>query len=89
MLEFDGHAMDPAIVSAQPMKPVQTAELQQMGCPSGHFYIFYFYFLQFLCFIYTILSIVFYSLDAVVPKLGDRVQGSDVRSIESILYCIL
>lgn len=41
MLEFDGHAMDPAIVSAQPMKPVQTAELQQMGCPSGHFYIFF------------------------------------------------
>ncbi|XP_008308288.1 caprin-1-like isoform X1 [Cynoglossus semilaevis] len=36
MLEFDGHAMDPAIVSAQPMKPVQTAELQQMGCPSAH-----------------------------------------------------
>nr|XP_043871251.1 caprin-1-like isoform X1 [Solea senegalensis] len=34
MLEFDGHAMDPAIVSAQPMKPVQTADLQQMGCPS-------------------------------------------------------
>lgn len=35
MLEFDGQALDPAIVSAQPMKPVQTVDLQQMGCPSG------------------------------------------------------
>ncbi|XP_027137528.1 caprin-1a isoform X3 [Larimichthys crocea] len=34
MLEFDGQALDPAIVSAQPMKPVQTVDLQQMGCPS-------------------------------------------------------
>ncbi|AWP01523.1 putative caprin-1-like isoform 2 [Scophthalmus maximus] len=34
VLEFDGHALDPAIVSAQPMKPVPTADLQQMGCPS-------------------------------------------------------
>ncbi|XP_019954328.1 caprin-1a isoform X2 [Paralichthys olivaceus] len=34
VLEFDGQALDPAIVSAQPMKPVQTADLQQMGCPS-------------------------------------------------------
>uniref|UniRef100_A0A671UAH2 Cell cycle associated protein 1a n=1 Tax=Sparus aurata TaxID=8175 RepID=A0A671UAH2_SPAAU len=33
MLEFDGHALDPAIVSAQPMKPRQTVDLQQMGCP--------------------------------------------------------
>ncbi|XP_061831196.1 caprin-1-like isoform X2 [Nerophis lumbriciformis] len=31
MLEFDGQALDPAIVSAQPMKPVQTVDLQQMA----------------------------------------------------------
>lgn len=31
MLEFDGQALDPAIVSAQPMKPVQAVDLQQMG----------------------------------------------------------
>uniref|UniRef100_A0A8D3E7I5 Cell cycle associated protein 1a n=1 Tax=Scophthalmus maximus TaxID=52904 RepID=A0A8D3E7I5_SCOMX len=36
VLEFDGHALDPAIVSAQPMKPVPTADLQQMGCPSSY-----------------------------------------------------
>ncbi|XP_008279578.1 caprin-1-like isoform X2 [Stegastes partitus] len=36
MLEFDGQALDPAIVSAQPMKPVQTVDLQQMGAPSIH-----------------------------------------------------
>uniref|UniRef100_A0A665WIT8 Cell cycle associated protein 1a n=1 Tax=Echeneis naucrates TaxID=173247 RepID=A0A665WIT8_ECHNA len=36
MLEFDGQALDPAIVSAQPMKPVQTVELQHIGCPSTH-----------------------------------------------------
>uniref|UniRef100_A0AAQ5YFG5 Cell cycle associated protein 1a n=1 Tax=Amphiprion ocellaris TaxID=80972 RepID=A0AAQ5YFG5_AMPOC len=35
MLEFDGQALDPAIVSAQPMKPVQTVDLQQMGGPSS------------------------------------------------------
>lgn len=35
MLEFDGQALDPAIVSAQPMKPVPTVDLQQMGCPSS------------------------------------------------------
>uniref|UniRef100_A0A7N6A6L4 Cell cycle associated protein 1a n=1 Tax=Anabas testudineus TaxID=64144 RepID=A0A7N6A6L4_ANATE len=35
MLEFDGQALDPAIVSAQPMKPGQTVDLQQIGCPSG------------------------------------------------------
>ncbi|XP_034433696.1 caprin-1a isoform X2 [Hippoglossus hippoglossus] len=34
VLEFDGQALDPAIVSAQPMKPVPTADLQQMSCPS-------------------------------------------------------
>uniref|UniRef100_A0A7N6F992 Cell cycle associated protein 1a n=1 Tax=Anabas testudineus TaxID=64144 RepID=A0A7N6F992_ANATE len=34
MLEFDGQALDPAIVSAQPMKPGQTVDLQQIGCPS-------------------------------------------------------
>lgn len=31
MLEFDGQALDPAIVSAQPMKPGQSVDLQQMG----------------------------------------------------------
>ncbi|XP_022047943.2 caprin-1a isoform X2 [Acanthochromis polyacanthus] len=36
VLEFDGQALDPAIVSAQPMKPVQTVDLQQMGGPSIH-----------------------------------------------------
>ncbi|XP_054468098.1 caprin-1a [Anoplopoma fimbria] len=36
MLEFDGQALDPAIVSAQPMKPVQALDLQQMGCPATH-----------------------------------------------------
>lgn len=35
MLEFDGQALDPAIVSAQPMKPGQTVDLQQMGCPTS------------------------------------------------------
>ncbi|XP_068422739.1 caprin-1a isoform X3 [Clinocottus analis] len=35
MLDFDGQALDPAIVSAQPMKPAQTLDLQQMGCPSN------------------------------------------------------
>ncbi|CAJ1049708.1 caprin-1a isoform X1 [Xyrichtys novacula] len=33
VLEFDGQALDPAIVSAQPMKSVQTVDLQQIGCP--------------------------------------------------------
>ncbi|XP_071236966.1 caprin-1-like isoform X3 [Salvelinus alpinus] len=31
MLEFDGHALDPAIVLAQPMKSAQSVDLQQMG----------------------------------------------------------
>lgn len=35
MLEFDGQALDPAIVSAQPMKPVPTVDLQQMGCAAS------------------------------------------------------
>uniref|UniRef100_A0A3Q4H4R4 Cell cycle associated protein 1a n=1 Tax=Neolamprologus brichardi TaxID=32507 RepID=A0A3Q4H4R4_NEOBR len=34
MLEFDGQALDPAIVSAQPMKPVQAVDLQQMAVHS-------------------------------------------------------
>uniref|UniRef100_A0A1A7WV04 Cell cycle associated protein 1 n=1 Tax=Iconisemion striatum TaxID=60296 RepID=A0A1A7WV04_9TELE len=34
MLEFDGQALDPAIVSAQPMKPLQTVDLHPMGVPS-------------------------------------------------------
>ncbi|XP_034535968.1 caprin-1a isoform X2 [Notolabrus celidotus] len=33
VLEFDGQALDPAIVSAQPMKPGQTVDLQQLVCP--------------------------------------------------------
>ncbi|XP_043956049.1 caprin-1a isoform X2 [Gambusia affinis] len=36
MLEFDGQALDPAIVSAQPMKALQTVDLQQMSGPSLH-----------------------------------------------------
>lgn len=35
MLEFDGQPIDPAIVSAQPMKPVQNMDLPQMVCPPG------------------------------------------------------
>uniref|UniRef100_A0A1A8DAS7 Cell cycle associated protein 1 n=1 Tax=Nothobranchius kadleci TaxID=1051664 RepID=A0A1A8DAS7_NOTKA len=31
MLEFDGQALDPAIVSAQPMKPLQAVDLHPMG----------------------------------------------------------
>uniref|UniRef100_A0A667WJ78 Cell cycle associated protein 1b n=1 Tax=Myripristis murdjan TaxID=586833 RepID=A0A667WJ78_9TELE len=33
MLEFDGQPIDPAIVSAQPMKPAQNIDLPQMVCP--------------------------------------------------------
>ncbi|XP_063738559.1 caprin-1a isoform X1 [Eleginops maclovinus] len=36
ILEFDGQALDPAIVAAQPMKPAQIVDLQQMGCPPAH-----------------------------------------------------
>ncbi|XP_035275023.1 LOW QUALITY PROTEIN: caprin-1-like [Anguilla anguilla] len=36
MLEFDGHALDPAIVSAQPMKPAPSMDHPQMVCPPGH-----------------------------------------------------
>uniref|UniRef100_A0A7N6BQC9 Cell cycle associated protein 1b n=1 Tax=Anabas testudineus TaxID=64144 RepID=A0A7N6BQC9_ANATE len=36
MLEFDGQAIDPAIVSAQPMKPAQNMDLPQMVCPPVH-----------------------------------------------------
>lgn len=38
MLEFDGQPIDPAIVSAQPMKPAQNMDLPQMVCPPGTFY---------------------------------------------------
>ncbi|XP_049573686.1 caprin-1 isoform X2 [Syngnathus scovelli] len=34
VLDFDGQALDPAIVSAQPMKPVQTVDLQQLASHS-------------------------------------------------------
>uniref|UniRef100_A0A674PG05 Cell cycle associated protein 1a n=1 Tax=Takifugu rubripes TaxID=31033 RepID=A0A674PG05_TAKRU len=40
MLEFDGQALDPAIVSAQPMKPGQTVDLQQLGCPTSELHSF-------------------------------------------------
>uniref|UniRef100_A0A8C7XPI9 Cell cycle associated protein 1b n=1 Tax=Oryzias sinensis TaxID=183150 RepID=A0A8C7XPI9_9TELE len=33
MLEYDGQPIDPAIVSAQPMKPAQNMEAPQMVCP--------------------------------------------------------
>uniref|UniRef100_A0A3Q3J391 Cell cycle associated protein 1b n=1 Tax=Monopterus albus TaxID=43700 RepID=A0A3Q3J391_MONAL len=36
MLEFDGQPIDPAIVSAQPMKPAQSMDLPQMVCPPVH-----------------------------------------------------
>ncbi|XP_034541329.1 caprin-1b isoform X2 [Notolabrus celidotus] len=36
MLEFDGQPIDPAIVSAQPMKAAQNMDLPQMVCPSVH-----------------------------------------------------
>lgn len=37
MLEFDGQLIDPAIVSAQPMKPAaQNIDLPQLGCPPVH-----------------------------------------------------
>lgn len=38
MLEFDGQPIDPAIVSAQPMKPAQNLEVPQMVCPPGMLY---------------------------------------------------
>lgn len=37
MLEFDGPPIDPAIISAQPMKPAPNMELPQMVCPPGRF----------------------------------------------------
>lgn len=36
MLEFDGQPIDPAIVSAQPMKPAQNMDMPQMVCPPVH-----------------------------------------------------
>ncbi|KAL4622825.1 caprin-1 [Arapaima gigas] len=36
MLEFDSQAIDPAIVSAQPMKPTQSMEMPQMVCSTVH-----------------------------------------------------
>ncbi|XP_038561466.1 caprin-1b isoform X2 [Micropterus salmoides] len=36
MLEFDGQPIDPAIVSAQPMKPTKNMDLPQMVCPPVH-----------------------------------------------------
>uniref|UniRef100_A0AAY5EVK9 Cell cycle associated protein 1b n=1 Tax=Electrophorus electricus TaxID=8005 RepID=A0AAY5EVK9_ELEEL len=35
MLEFDAQPIDPAIVSAQPMKPTKSMEMPQMVCPPG------------------------------------------------------
>ncbi|XP_041853110.1 caprin-1b isoform X3 [Melanotaenia boesemani] len=36
MLEFDGQPIDPAIVSAQPMKPTQNMDVPQIVCPPVH-----------------------------------------------------
>ncbi|XP_060117729.1 caprin-1 isoform X3 [Heteronotia binoei] len=36
MLEFDNQALDPAIVSAQPMNPAQNLDMPQMVCPPVH-----------------------------------------------------
>uniref|UniRef100_A0A3P9IYF0 Cell cycle associated protein 1b n=1 Tax=Oryzias latipes TaxID=8090 RepID=A0A3P9IYF0_ORYLA len=36
MLEYDGQPIDPAIVSAQPMKPAQNMEAPLMVCPPVH-----------------------------------------------------
>jgi len=36
MLDFDGTPIDPAIVSAQPMKPAQTMDMPQMVCSPVH-----------------------------------------------------
>ncbi|XP_052437926.1 caprin-1b isoform X3 [Carassius gibelio] len=36
MLDFDGQSLDPAIVSAQPMKPVPNMEMPPMVCPPAH-----------------------------------------------------
>ncbi|KTG37362.1 hypothetical protein cypCar_00002095 [Cyprinus carpio] len=36
MLDFDGQSLDPAIVSAQPMKPVPSMEMPPMVCPPAH-----------------------------------------------------
>lgn len=36
MLEFDGQPIDPAIVSAQPMKPAQNMDMPPMVCPPVH-----------------------------------------------------
>uniref|UniRef100_A0A8C6W0Y3 Cell cycle associated protein 1b n=1 Tax=Nothobranchius furzeri TaxID=105023 RepID=A0A8C6W0Y3_NOTFU len=36
MLEFDGTSIDPAIVSAQPMKAAHAMDVPQMVCPPGH-----------------------------------------------------
>ncbi|KAL2093974.1 hypothetical protein ACEWY4_011286 [Coilia grayii] len=36
MLEFDGPPIDPAIVSAQPMKPAQSMDMPQMVCSPVH-----------------------------------------------------
>lgn len=37
MLEFDGQALDPAIVSAQPMKPAPSMDMPPMVCQPGKF----------------------------------------------------
>lgn len=36
MLDYDGQPIDPAIVSAQPMKPAQNMDMPQMVCPPVH-----------------------------------------------------
>lgn len=37
MLDFDGTPIDPAIVSAQPMKPAPTMDVPHMVCSPGMF----------------------------------------------------
>lgn len=39
MLEFDGQALDPAIVLAQPMKPGLSMDMPSMLCQPGKFLI--------------------------------------------------
>uniref|UniRef100_A0A673CRB2 Caprin-1-like n=1 Tax=Sphaeramia orbicularis TaxID=375764 RepID=A0A673CRB2_9TELE len=82
MLEFDGQALDPAIVSAQPMKPVQTVDLQQMGCASSKYQLIYHQSKQFISQIRTYGGInvnaapfqsvqAVFNMNAPVPPTGD------------------
>lgn len=59
-MEFDGQALDPAIVAAQPMKPAQTVDMQQMGCPPGECHFIY------LCRFYSSVLAVFFDVDILI-----------------------